>query len=105
MSLGFWALGYGFAFGKGDHTRNGFEGLSSFFLIQTDTYDHWIFLWSFCAGNQINLIKISSNRFIAVATIASGSLAERTQMVSYIVYSIVVSIFIFPFAAHCKPLT
>ncbi len=42
VALGFWAFGYAFAFGAGEHTRNGFIGLDGFLLVDLETFDHWV---------------------------------------------------------------
>eukprot|EP01025_Chloroclados_australasicus_P048896 TRINITY_DN5548_c0_g1_i4.p1 TRINITY_DN5548_c0_g1~~TRINITY_DN5548_c0_g1_i4.p1 ORF type:complete len:551 (+),score=31.60 TRINITY_DN5548_c0_g1_i4:79-1653(+) len=87
-SLMWWAVGYGIAYGSGD----GFMGKSDFLSInhpsgseQHDYWGKWFFQWAFAS---------------AAATIVSGALAERCQFRAYIIYTIVLSGFIYPVVAH-----
>lgn len=83
-SLGFWAIGFGLMFGV---SSTGWLGTSGFFLSDwkpgADPWvlAFWMFQTVFCA---------------TAATIVSGAMAERTKFKSYIVYSIIVSCFIYP---------
>jgi len=89
-TLAFWAIGYAFMFGV---SAGGFIGTSGFLLDPTGAGDvfglpvlaFWLFQLVF-AGTA--------------ATIVSGAMAERTQFVSYLVYSFVVSAVIYPIAGH-----
>ncbi len=83
-SLAFWAIGFGLMFGA---TAGGWVGTSGFFLSD---YVHgqdpwvlafWMFQVVFCATS---------------ATIVSGAMAERTKFVAYLIYSFVISAFIYP---------
>ncbi len=73
--ISYYLIGFAFAFGQGSHP-NGFIGHFNWGLndIPSDTYDYSFFLfqWAFA---------------IAAAGITSGSIAERTQFVAYLVYS------------------
>ncbi|GFP91734.1 ammonium transporter 1 member 3 [Phtheirospermum japonicum] len=87
-SLSYFLFGFAFAFGEGLN-KNPFIGTSHFALkdIPTTTYDYSFFLyqWAFA---------------IAVAGITSGSIAERTQFSAYLIFSFVLSGFVYPVVAH-----
>lgn len=86
-AIAFWLVGYGFAFGlqqKGDFlgSDSGFFAASNFNSdTSTDQYTLWIFQYSFAA---------------TATTIVSGSLAERTQLPTYFVFSVLMTAFIYP---------
>ncbi len=80
-SVGFLLVGFGLMFGA----TNGLFGTTNFGLSGV-TGDHWnytffIFQTVFCA---------------TAATIVSGAMAERTKFSSYLIYSAVVSMLIYP---------
>jgi len=83
-SLAFWAVGFGIMFGA---TKTGWFGTSGFFLsdfkVGGDPWvlAFWMFQVVFCA---------------TAATIVSGAMAERTKFIGYLLYSIVISAFIYP---------
>lgn len=71
--LSYWALGYGFAFGRG----GGFIGGSGFFgTFDDENLAQWFFQMVFAA---------------TAATIVSGGVAERCEFIAYLVYSIVLT--------------
>ncbi len=85
-SLVFWFVGFGIMFGSG----NGFFGAFDFFVqgdysssIPTPVF--LIFQTVFCA---------------TAATIVSGAMAERTKFISYCIYSVVISLIIYPISGH-----
>jgi Amt family ammonium transporter len=85
-SLAFWVVGFGIMFGTG----NGFFGVFDFFVqgdyssaIPTPVF--LIFQTVFCA---------------TAATIVSGAMAERTKFISYCIYSVVISLVIYPISGH-----
>lgn len=92
-SIAYWVIGFGIMFGAGTM----FFGTSGFFLNDTGgTFDSlswstvpldckYFFQLVFCA---------------TAATIVSGAMAERTKFVSYLVYSIIISAFIYPISGH-----
>jgi len=100
-TLGWFFCGYTFAYrGKMDDGKleNGFIGTESFFGVGFSTstddgvraansagdyslYLHWFFQWAFCT---------------AAATIVSGGVAERINVKGYIMYSFLMTAFIYP---------
>ncbi|XP_043690612.1 ammonium transporter 1 member 1-like [Telopea speciosissima] len=84
--LFYYLFGYAFAFGE---PSNGFIGRHFFGLnnFPTKGYDfsHFLYQWAFA---------------IAAAGITSGSIAERTQFVSYLIYSGFLTGFVYPVVSH-----
>jgi len=85
---GFMWFTFGWAFAYGGHSSK-FIGGDSFFMmseyISPCRYSDWFFQWTFCA---------------TTATIVSGAMAGRTQLAAYIVYSIVLTGWVYPVVVH-----
>lgn len=87
-TLGFWLIGYGIMFGAG----SGFFGAFEFF----STTDH---------GEAIGIPNLAFFFFQLVfaataATIVSGAMAERTKFVSYLIYSAIITLVVYPISGH-----
>jgi Amt family ammonium transporter len=93
-SIAYWAVGFGLMFGA---TKAGLFGTDGFFLAgaapgeagmgleQFQTLTSWMFQVVFAA---------------TAATIVSGAMAERTKFTSYLLYSGIISAFIYPVVGH-----
>ncbi|KAK6144901.1 hypothetical protein DH2020_021721 [Rehmannia glutinosa] len=84
--LSYYLFGYAFAFGG---PSNGFIGKHFFglreFPTPTADYSFFLYQWAFA---------------IAAAGITSGSIAERTQFVAYLIYSSFLTGFVYPVVSH-----
>ena len=86
-SLGFFVFGYAIMFGAG----NSLLGLKGWFLVGAESganiplYAFWLFQAAFCG---------------AAATIVAGGMAERMKFPAYLVYSFIISAFIYPIVGH-----
>ena len=87
-SLGFFLIGYGLMFGDGNSFL-GTKGWCLFGLESTNNgiplYAFWLFQAAFCG---------------AAATIVAGGMAERMKFPAYLIYSFIISAFIYPIVGH-----
>ena len=84
-AVAFYLFGYGVAYGEGMGKSNGFIGTGNLALADTTDFQSWVFQWAFAA---------------TAATIVAGSVAERTQFVAYLVYSVSLTALIYPVVVH-----
>ena len=86
-SLGFFAFGYAIMFGEG----NTLFGGTGWFLVGAQSgadvplYAYWFFQAVFCG---------------TAATIVSGGVGERMQFKGYLIYSLLISVLIYPLVGH-----
>mmetsp|Transcript_17800 Transcript_17800/g.60733 ORF Transcript_17800/g.60733 Transcript_17800/m.60733 type:complete len:444 (-) Transcript_17800:126-1457(-) len=90
-ALIWWAFGYSFAYGPDGESPNAFIGGTDFFMYDSGpshsgpAFAGWMFQWAFAA---------------AAATIVSGAVAERCNFIAYLVYTSVITGFIYPVVVH-----
>jgi Amt family ammonium transporter len=102
-SVAFWAVGFALMFGDG----NPFIGYSGWFLTGADnspaTGDAYQGVYSALNWTGVPLFAKFMFQLVfaaTAATIVSGAMAERTKFSAYLVYSFVVSAFIYPVVGH-----
>jgi Amt family ammonium transporter len=92
-ALLFWAIGYAIMYSSGDADIFGFDSTLAFLGAANSPTDN--------AGYGLSAAWIFQVVFAATAaTIVSGAMAERTKLISYVVYSIILSGLVYPFTGH-----
>ena len=89
-SLAWWAFGYGLAYGPNGNVLCGgswffFNDASEEVFRGMPDYAHFLFQWAFAT---------------TAATIVSGSIAERCNPTSYLIFSGFITAFFYPLAVH-----
>ncbi len=85
--IAYWACGYAFAYG-GDlqYGPKTFVGNTNFFLMNNDvSYEFWFFQFAFAC---------------ALSSIVAGTIAERTQMKAYLMFSFFLVGFVYPVVSY-----
>ncbi len=86
----FWIIGYGIMFGDSSPIFGGFHFFLDGMLDGGDI-----------VGNRAFTTIIFQTVFCATAaTIVSGAMAERTKFSSYLIYSLIISLVIYPISGH-----
>jgi len=89
----FWAIGYAIMYSSGESNIFGFDSALAFLGSATAPTDG--------AGYALSAAWLFQVVFAATAaTIVSGAMAERTKLISYIIYSCVLSAIIYPISGH-----
>lgn len=83
--LAFWACGFAFAYGGDDDGPKTFIGNQNFFLTGDVQHHQWFFQFAFAC---------------ALSSIVAGTIAERTAMSAYLLYSAFLAGFVYPVVAH-----
>lgn len=93
----FWAVGYGLAFGT---SAGGLVGTSNFFLSDAIQFQDGAVIY---AGAGLSMFALFFFQFAFAATastIATGGMAERTDFIGDIIYSVIVGAIIYPVVVH-----
>ncbi len=89
----FWAIGYAIMYSSGDSNFFGFDSALAFLSSANAPTDG--------AGYATSAAWLFQVVFAATAaTIVSGAMAERTKLISYLIYSCVISAIIYPISGH-----
>ncbi|WP_297088389.1 ammonium transporter [uncultured Draconibacterium sp.] len=85
----FWVIGYTLMYGE---SIGGFIGMPSLFINDNGIGDY---------ANKTDLM-FQTVFAATAATIVSGAVAERTKFSAYIIFTIVITVFIYPISGHWK---
>ncbi len=92
-ALLFWAVGYAIMYASGDSNIFGFDPSLAFLSSANAPTDGAGYAGS--AGWLFQVVFAAT-----AATIASGAMAERTKLSSYIIYSIILTAVVYPISGH-----
>ena len=88
----FWLVGFGIMFGAGNGFFGRIGGIASEANYGTAMTPDGVPFWAFLIFQTV---------FCATAaTIVSGAMAERTKFLSYCIYSLIISLVIYPVSGH-----
>lgn len=88
----FWLVGFGIMFGSGNGFFGSISGIASESNYGTDMLPSGVPFWAFLIFQTV---------FCATAaTIVSGAMAERTKFSSYCIYSLIISLVVYPVSGH-----
>jgi Amt family ammonium transporter len=100
-AVAFWAVGFGIAFGT---STNGWFGTSNFFLSDAMTISNGIVSYSkFALYPNLDVYTMFFFQFAFAATastITTGAMAERTNFIGDMIYSIIMAGFTYPVIVH-----
>lgn len=88
-SIIFWIIGYSIMYGKSVH---GFIGIPDLFINDNGIGDY---------ANETNLM-FQTVFAATAATIVSGAVAERTKFNAYLIFTVAITMFIYPVSGHWK---
>ena len=88
-SIIFWIIGYSIMYGKSVH---GFIGIPDLFINDNGIGDY---------ANETNLM-FQTVFAATAATIVSGAVAERTKFNAYLIFTVAITLFIYPVSGHWK---
>ena len=88
----FWLIGFGLMFGSGNGFIGSIKGIASEAAYGNGMCPDGVPFWAFLIFQTV---------FCATAaTIVSGSMAERTKFSSYCIYSLLISLVVYPISGH-----
>jgi Amt family ammonium transporter len=90
-TVAFWVVGFGFMFG----TANGFIGGFDFFALDYLSGDQNVGIYHPMAFLIFQTVFCATS-----ATIVSGAMAERTKFSAYLIYSLFISLIVYPVSGH-----